>query len=115
MARGRRTQPTLAGAFEAREGDLLCRLVVTLDDGGALEGYLVFGPLRLWLRGAHANRGRLGVGALATVQGGAPLAWVRLRTVGDDVELDLDPDDDPAHDPGHRPSLVVFGRQVGDR
>lgn len=114
VARGRRTHPTLAGTFEASEGGLLCRLVVALDERGALHGRLVFGTLQLWLRGAHANRGRLGVGSLAGTRDGAPLAWVRLRTAGDGIELDLDAADGSGGDAGVRPGTVVFGRPAGE-
>ena len=111
MDRDHPTGRTLAGTFEAREGDLRCALVVTLDDRGALHGHVAFGPLRLWLRGAHANRGRLGVGLLGVGHEGAPLAWVRLRTLGDQVLLDLDPSDGGD---APRSSRVVFGRRAGD-
>lgn len=114
MARDRRTDPTLAGTYEAAESGLLCRLVVALDDRGALRGHLDFGALRLWLRGAHANGGRLGVGSLAGTRDGAPLAWVRLRTAGDGVALDLDPAEGSDGDAALRPGTVVFGRPAGE-
>jgi hypothetical protein len=110
VARVHRARRTLAGTFEARDEGPRCRLVVTLDDHGVLRGHLTFGTLRLWLRGAHANRGRLGVGALSTTSDGSPLAWVRLRAVGDTVWLDLDPVDRPEPAPVDGPGAVVFGR-----
>lgn len=96
------------GTFEARDQDPRCRLVVTLEDHGVLHGHMTFGPLRLWLRGAHADRGRLGVGALSTVRDGVPRAWVRLRAMKDALQLDFDPIDATALDPPSRSSLVVF-------
>jgi hypothetical protein len=110
VARVHRARRTLAGTFEARDEGPRCRLVVTLDDHGVLRGHMTFATLRLWLRGAHANRGRLGVGALSTTSDGSPLAWVRLRAVGDTVWLDLDPVDRPEPAPMDEPSGVVFGR-----
>lgn len=110
MARVRRTGRTLTGTFEPRDQGPRCRLVVTLGDHGVLHGHLTFGTLRLWLRGAHANRGRLGVGALSTTSDGSPLAWVRLHAVEDTVRLDLDPVDRPEPAPIDRSWAVVFGR-----
>jgi hypothetical protein len=110
VARVHRARRTLAGTFEARDEGPRCRLVVTLDDRGVLRGHMTFATLRLWLRGAHANRGRLGVGALSSTRDGAPLAWVRLRAVGDTVWLDLDPVDRLEPAPKDGPSGVVFGR-----
>ena len=110
MARTHRTRPTLTGTFEARDQGPPARLVVTVEDHGVLRGHMTFGTLRLWLRGAHTNRWRLGVGALSTTSDGSPLVWVRIRAVEDTVRLDLDPVDGPERAPMDRASVVVFGR-----